>query len=303
MEFQEFESIEVLESLVTISEKIHGTNAQIAIEETRTTIGECSPNDTVEDLASRFPGKKLEIAPYSDIRSSVREIKMELQAGSRTRWITPEDDNYGFATWAYANKDALIALLGPGRHFGEWYGSGIGPGYGLKEKRFALFNTFRWTPAKDQLLPRMDVVPILYQGKFTPTIVKETMDKLKAEGSALVPGYKKPEGVVMFFSRTSSYFKQVFEKEDTGWDKKDKKEKAPVDPLLEERALSYLQPVRLEKLMMRDERYLKEYPKSLPSIVNDYITDLVKESEPIDPGILDMVRKKAFTLVRETYGK
>ena len=103
MEFQEFDSIEVLESLVTISEKIHGTNAQIAIN----------------DLAT------------------------EIQAGSRNRWITPEDDNYGFATWVYENKDALITLLGPGRHFGEWYGSGIGPGYGLKEKRFALFNTYR----------------------------------------------------------------------------------------------------------------------------------------------------------------
>lgn len=272
MDFQEFDSIEVLESLVTITEKIHGTNAQIAIEETT------DPNGF--DLT-----------------------KTTIQAGSRNRWVTPEDDNYGFATWVYANKDALIALLGPGRHFGEWYGSGIGPGYGLKEKRFALFNTYRWTQAKDQLLPRMDVVPILYQGKFTPTIVKETMDKLKADGSSLVPGYNKPEGVVMYFSRTKGYFKQVFEKEDTGWDKKDKKEKVAADPGLEEEVMSYLQPIRLQKLIMRDDRYLLNYPKTLPSIVNDYIIDLVKESGEINPVVLAEVRKKTFVFVRETYGR
>ena len=39
--------------------------------------------------------------------------------GSRTRWITPDDDNHGFARWAYDNKDELMKL-GIGRHFGEW---------------------------------------------------------------------------------------------------------------------------------------------------------------------------------------
>lgn len=39
--------------------------------------------------------------------------------GSRNRWITPKDDNFGFAAWVEANKDAILKL-GPGRHFGEW---------------------------------------------------------------------------------------------------------------------------------------------------------------------------------------
>lgn len=47
-----------------------------------------------------------------------------LYAGSRNRWITPEDDNYGFAKWVRANAEEL-KLLGPGRHFGEWWGNGI----------------------------------------------------------------------------------------------------------------------------------------------------------------------------------
>jgi len=149
----------------------------------------------------------------------------------------------------------------------------------------------------------MDVVPILYQGVYTPTIVRETMDKLKANGSALVPGYPKPEGVVVFFHRTQTMFKQVFDKEDTGWDRKEKKEKAPVDPVFEERVNSYLHPVRLEKLMMRDSRYLTQYPKTLPEIARDYVADLVKESEPIEEEVMKALRRKVFPFIQAHYGK
>lgn len=262
MEFKEFDSIEILESLSVLSEKIHGTNAQIAISDDGT----------------------------------------EIFAGSRNRWVTPEDDNYGFANWVYPNKDALIKLLGPGRHFGEWYGAGIGPGYGLTEKRFALFNTHRWTKAKADglLLDRMDVVPVLYSGVFTPTIVRETMDKLRASGSVLVPGYMRPEGVVVFFTRTQTFFKQVFEKET--WDKREKKDRPPVDSEHEALVASFMHPIRLEKLIMRDERYLREYPKTLPDIARDYVADLVKELE-VPESVLADVKKKTFNFIRETYGK
>lgn len=42
----------------------------------------------------------------------------EFLTGSRKRWITPADDNFGFAAWAQEHKDELLTL-GPGRHFGE----------------------------------------------------------------------------------------------------------------------------------------------------------------------------------------
>jgi hypothetical protein len=65
----------------------------------------------------------------------------EIRAGSRNRWIKVGDDNYGFAAWVEANKEEL-RKLGPGRHFGEWWGNGIQRGYGLPkgDKRFSLFN-------------------------------------------------------------------------------------------------------------------------------------------------------------------
>ena len=48
----------------------------------------------------------------------------EFLIGSRSRWITPEEDNYGFAKWALTNKEELLKL-GVGHHFGEWWGIGI----------------------------------------------------------------------------------------------------------------------------------------------------------------------------------
>lgn len=63
-------------------------------------------------------------------------------AQSRTRVITPgKNDNFGFAAWVQSNYYALADLLGPGYHYGEWWGQGIQRGYGLKERRFSLFNT------------------------------------------------------------------------------------------------------------------------------------------------------------------
>src|SRR4051812_25155287 len=68
----------------------------------------------------------------------------EVVAASRTRLITLQKDNHGFARWVDTHKETLLRLLGPGRHYGEWWGNGIQRGYGLKAKRFSLFNTSRW---------------------------------------------------------------------------------------------------------------------------------------------------------------
>ena len=67
----------------------------------------------------------------------------EFFTASRTRWITPADDNYGFSKWAHENKDDLMSL-GIGKHFGEWWGAGIQRCYDQDRKRFSLFNTLKW---------------------------------------------------------------------------------------------------------------------------------------------------------------
>ena len=69
----------------------------------------------------------------------------DVRAASRSRWIAPDDDNYGFARWVNANESELREL-GPGRHFGEWWGSGIQRNYSQPVKRFSLFRSQRNLP-------------------------------------------------------------------------------------------------------------------------------------------------------------
>lgn len=134
----------------------------------------------------------------------------EILTGSRTKWITPENDNFGFANWVESNKSEILKL-GPGRHYGEWWGAGIQRGYGLKEKRFSLFNTFKWTENRPICC---HVVPVLYQGLFDTVKIDEILNDLKFNGSKAVPGFMNPEGVVIFHIAGNIGFKKTIEKDD-----------------------------------------------------------------------------------------
>lgn len=134
----------------------------------------------------------------------------EFKTGSRTRWITPGDDNFGFAWWANKHKDELMAL-GPGHHFGEWWGQGIQRKYGLDERRFSLFNTGRWG---DQRPGCCYVVPVLYQGEFTTCRSTQAIDELDNSGSRAAPGFDNPEGIVIYHSAANSYFKKTIKKDE-----------------------------------------------------------------------------------------
>jgi len=121
--------------------------------------------------------------------------------GSRNRWITSEADNFGFATWVQENAEEL-RKLGPGRHFGEWWGAGIQRRYGLTEKRFSLFNTSRWLDSVGARFPSLPacvhVVPLLYNEQFSDTAVNEALRQLKEYGSVAAPGFMNPEGIVIY---------------------------------------------------------------------------------------------------------
>jgi hypothetical protein len=136
----------------------------------------------------------------------------EVLAGSRNRWVTPTADNHGFAKWVEGNKAELLKL-GPGRHYGEWWGSGVGRNYGLKEKRFSLFNASRW--GDDSVRPACcHVVPVLYRGMFDTTAVDDVLRSLSEHGSAAVPGWMEPEGVVVFHVAGGFLFKKTLDSND-----------------------------------------------------------------------------------------
>ena len=229
---------------MSITQKIHGSNAQIVIW---------------KEEAYHFGTEPV--------------MNSHIRAGSRTRWIYPHDDNYGFAAFVEANKAELIEKLGEGTHYGEWAGPGINSGEGLTQKTFVLFDWWRY---KDKPMPPQTVVvPVLYAGPVDIAKIDEVMDDLKTNGSKLVPGYMKPEGVVI--SLAGVRYKKVFTAEETQWTKSDsnkgKNPKTFVD-------FSHLcQPIRLEKLLSRDEKYIRNYPESLPMIVKDYVADLIKENQ------------------------
>jgi hypothetical protein len=137
----------------------------------------------------------------------------DIFAGSRTRWVTPEQDNAGFAKWVQGNKMDLLRL-GPGRHFGEWWGAGIQRGYGLKEKRFSLFNVSRW--GDDAVRPACcHVVPVLYRGEFDTQTVQYYLDRLRERGSLAAPGFNRPEGIVVYHTAGNLLFKKTIEDDAT----------------------------------------------------------------------------------------
>lgn len=143
--------------------------------------------------------------------------------GSRSQWITPERDNHGFAQWAMEHKDELMGL-GPGSHFGEWWGSGIQRRYGLDHKRFSLFNVGQWIDAhgtngtepqgKAQIAPGCcHVVPILLRCTFESEKVEQALKTLREFGSKAAPGFMQPEGVVIFHTASGVLFKKTIEKD------------------------------------------------------------------------------------------
>ena len=131
--------------------------------------------------------------------------------GSRKRWITPEDDNYGFARWCEENKEELLKL-GPGRHFGEWWRQSIQRKYGLKEKRFSLFNSCRWLLEEPPSCSH--VVPILWRGPFRTNVIDEVLSTLKVLGSKAAPGFMNPEGIIIYHTAGNFYMKKTIEKDE-----------------------------------------------------------------------------------------
>lgn len=133
-------------------------------------------------------------------------------AGSRTRWITPSEDNHGFAKWVYGNKKELLKL-GPGSHFGEWWGQGIQRGYGLKEKRFSLFNVSKWN-APGTHPDCCNVVPTLCRCVFDDVATYLILADMEETGSIAAPGFMQPEGIVIYHVVSGALFKKTIDKDE-----------------------------------------------------------------------------------------
>lgn len=211
-DYPKFKPIPRLNRRVTITEKINGTNGLIEITKA-SNWSAVDPSET----ASVFEV----VGPDGEF--------YRVRAGSRNRWLTPSNDNFGFALWVFDHA-ATLTGLGEGRHYGEWFGKGIQSGYGLDEKRFALFNVKKWydprnfegpeendakflevfptaQPVPD--LPTLTVVPVIgvIYGQDLNAAVEESLHILESEGSIIAPGFADPEGIVVWHDAASTYFK------------------------------------------------------------------------------------------------
>ena len=213
--FEEFPKIPRLKREVVITEKVDGTNAQIAwVPITGDEIA-TDPLDGNRGIsgADAFRTDPFCLAVLPGINDG--DSAVALYAGSRTRWLdtSSKGDNFGFAKWVFEHKNELRAL-GPGRHYGEWYGQGIQRNYGLTEKRFALFNVGRWN-VENRPPACCSVVPVLARGKDAD--VDSAMQSLKYGGSVAVPGFMNPEGVVVYHSAARQMYKVTFKDDGGKW--------------------------------------------------------------------------------------
>lgn len=182
--FIEFPKIYRLRRECIVTEKLDGTNAQVFVSE----------------------------APFAEAITNCDGF--HFGAGSRSGWLHPARDNFGFAKWVYENADELVKL-GPGRHFGEWWGQGIQRRYNMTEKRLSLFNVGRWSG--DDRPACCHVVPVLGVCLLSDSAAIDSMfEQLRAGGSVASPGFMRPEGIVIHHVPGCISFKQTFEKDVEG---------------------------------------------------------------------------------------
>jgi len=207
-DFESFPKMARFSREVIITEKIDGTNAQILIVPAK----DC-PYD-----ASNPP------VVAGDLMDPAA---VNIYAGSRTRWLQPGKvtDNYHFAEWVSENAEDL-KKLGPGRHFGEWWGAGIQRRYAQTGKHFSLFNAGRWHPSVIGAVYEVvegawrdgpnccGVVPTIYKGEFTGSCVYSACDFLRSVGSVAAPGFMDPEGIIVYHTAGKVGFKKTLKNDE-----------------------------------------------------------------------------------------
>lgn len=202
VQFEPWPKIARLNRDIQITEKIDGTNAAVVIV----------PKIELDHISTPETG-------YWSLFDNDNRIAVAFSADhvvfaqSRTRFVTTENDNYGFARWVRDNAETLVADLGPGRHFGEWWGAKIQSGYGMKgegRRFFSLFNSTRWSEA-DFATPNLRTVPVLYEGPFDQGEIESAIIDLIDMGSLAAAYEGEPhieaEGVVVWHTAARTSFK------------------------------------------------------------------------------------------------
>lgn len=203
MEFQKWPSIPRLsKERMTITEKIDGTNSAIRVRP-----------------SGIFPDNSARLTTVIDPAGYLYDVWVQ----SRSRFLkaTKNEDNFGFAGWVLDNATALVDILGPGDHYGEWWGSGIQRGYGLTkgEKRFSLFHATKWMETikvqpGSTAVHELCTVPLLYTGDFEQGAITRLKQTLRLKGSNAVEHAFNAEGMVVQLREAQAVYKVLLENDD-----------------------------------------------------------------------------------------
>lgn len=179
---------------IIITEKIDGTNSSVRV----------------------LPAN--EYSPLQGTATvSLNGERYYVHAQSRNRLIRAGDDNFGFAAWVWDNADALADILGPGTHFGEWWGKGIQRGYDMGHRDFSLFNTERHAGSYGTVGGVcLGSVPVLYEGPYADEHIRAALNDLKKFGSYANPGFDQPEGVCIYHTQSKRTYKVTLDNNDKG---------------------------------------------------------------------------------------
>lgn len=169
----------------------------------------------------RFDNLRCFITEKIDGTNGLIEVSCQgVKFGSRNKWLSNGDDNFGFYAYFSQYVDDMVAWYhrnAPGynwepvRIYGEWFGKGIQRGYDLKERKFMPFSYGLAEDIEGVFAPNIVLPEFLYQGKFSREVLNNCMNSLKEEGSQVVPGYMKPEGVVVYFPDYEFSLKETFD--------------------------------------------------------------------------------------------
>lgn len=163
------------------------------------------------DKIYRYQEQKVVVTEKLDGTNGLVFVDLETDtvlAGSRNRWITPEDDNYGFAKFVQENREDL-KLLGDGYHYGEWWGQGIQRRYDMDRKVFSLFNAIRWQEERPICC---DVVPLVFcgtQAEYDVAFEEDIKHRPSTAAQLYQKNYENVEGYIIWLVGTQKYMKHI----------------------------------------------------------------------------------------------
>ena len=193
LQLKKFDSIPRLYRNVTITEKIDGMNCGIHILK-----------------ADKYMSSSESGALFS---ICIDGQWWHVSAQSRRALLYFDSDQHGFAAWVFQHARELIALLGEGSHYGEWWGKGIERSYHQSRNYFSLFNTKFWNRENTKHIDGLQVVPVLYDGPYDDRVNYYALEQLRINGSIAaqeVDARKldfRAEGIVGWHQALNQYYK------------------------------------------------------------------------------------------------